>query len=169
MSVLKFQRIETPLPEGWRSEELHRVASACAGAIAKGEASGWEMGATENGDPQVYVLGPPPDYDCILCISRLGRHYVIEAGNGRVVFEHGKLMLLAEQATAVLRRRKTAIVTRSRRFNRSSSRAAASSRQPDHPAPQGCELLRINDEIGDECHRQYCKSPARSHRRPPLR
>ena len=103
MSVLKFPRVETPLPEGWRSEELHRVASACAGAIAKGEASGWEVGATESGDPQVYVLGPPPDYDCILCISRLGRHYVIEDGNGRVLFEHGNLMLLAEQATAVLR------------------------------------------------------------------
>jgi hypothetical protein len=112
MSVLKFQRIETPLPGGWRSEELHRVASACAGAIAKGEASGWEIGATENGDPQVYVLGPPADYDCILCISRLGRHYVIEDGNGRVVFEHGNLMLLAEQATAVLRRRKAALVAR---------------------------------------------------------
>ena len=112
MSVLKFQRVETPLPEGWRSEELHRVASACAGAIAKGEASGWEIGATENGDPQVYVLGPPPDYDCLLCISRLGRHYVVEDGSGRVVYEHGNLMLLAEQATAVLRRRKTAIMAR---------------------------------------------------------
>ena len=112
MSIVQFPRIETPLPEGWRSEELQRVTSACAGAIAKGEASEWEIGTTDNGDPQIYLLGPPPDYDCILCISRLGRHYVIEDGNGRVVFEHGNLMLLAEQATAVLNRRKTAIMAR---------------------------------------------------------
>ena len=37
-------------------------------------------GTTEHGDPQVYLIGPPPDYDCILSISRLGRLYVIEDG-----------------------------------------------------------------------------------------
>jgi hypothetical protein len=37
---------------------------------------------------------------------------VIEDGNGRVLFEHDDPMLLAEQATAALRRRKAAIVAR---------------------------------------------------------
>ena len=58
------------------------------------------------------LLGPPPDYDCILCISRLGRIYVIEDGAGRVLFEHDNPMLLVEQATAALRRRKATIVAR---------------------------------------------------------
>jgi hypothetical protein len=83
-----------------------------AGAMKAGEASGWDVGMTEQGDPQIYLLGPPPDYDCILCISRLGGRYVIEDGSGRVLFEHDNPMLLAEQATAALRRRKAAIVAR---------------------------------------------------------
>ena len=58
------------------------------------------------------LLGPPPDYDCILSISRLGRLYVIEDGHGRVLFEHDNPMLLAEQATAALRRRKASLVAR---------------------------------------------------------
>jgi hypothetical protein len=36
----------------------------------------------------VFLVGPPPDYDCITSISRLGRLYVIEDGAGRVLFEH---------------------------------------------------------------------------------
>jgi hypothetical protein len=112
MTVLEFPRSQKLPPEGWRSDEMNRLVNACAGAIAKGEASGWEVGTTENGDPQIYLLGPPPDYDCILCISRLGRHYLIEDGSGKVVFEHDNLMLLAEQAATVLSRRKTAIVAR---------------------------------------------------------
>lgn len=112
MNIVEFSRTQKPVVEGWRNEEVQRVVNACAGSLANGEVSGWEVGETENGDPQIYVIGPPPDYDCMLCISRLGRHYIIEDGHGRVVFEHGNLMLLAEQATAVLRRRKAAVITR---------------------------------------------------------
>jgi hypothetical protein len=112
MTVLKFERPLGPVSGGWQSAELQQVVSACAGSIASGEAIGWEVGCTESGDPQVYLLGPPPDYDCILCISRLGRLYVIEDGSGQVLFEHDNPMLLAEQAAAALRRRKAAIVAR---------------------------------------------------------
>jgi hypothetical protein len=111
-NVVKFPRPAEPNGQGWQSTELQQVMQTCAASIATGEASGWEVGATELGDPQVYLVGPPPDYDCILCISRLGRRYLIEDGNGRVVFEHDNPMLLAEQATAALRRRKAAIVAR---------------------------------------------------------
>jgi hypothetical protein len=112
MTVLEFPRAPIDLPEGWRSVELQRLAFACAGAIAAGEASGWEVAMTECGDPQLYLLGPAPDYDCILCISRLGHRYVVEDGRGRLLLEHGNLIWLAEQAAAELRRRKGAIAAR---------------------------------------------------------
>jgi hypothetical protein len=112
MSVVQFSRPPAPAPKGWQSAELQQVMAVSAGAIKAGEASGWDVGMTEQGDPQIYLLGPPPDYDCILCISRLGGRYVIEDGSGRVLFEHDNPMLLAEQATAALRRRKAAIVAR---------------------------------------------------------
>jgi hypothetical protein len=111
-NVVKFPRPTEPDGQGWQSTEMQQVMQTCAASIAAGEASGWEVGATELGDPQVYLVGPSPDYDCILCISRIGRRYLIEDGNGNVVFEHDNPMLLAEQATAALRRRKAAIVAR---------------------------------------------------------
>jgi hypothetical protein len=112
MSVVNFPRVVSAADKGRHPVELQQVMAACAGSIAAGEASGWETGSTERGDPQVYLLGPPPDHDCILCISRIGRRYIIEDGNGRVLFEHDDPMLLGEQATAALRRRKAAIVAR---------------------------------------------------------
>jgi hypothetical protein len=112
MTVVKFPRRARPLPQGWQPEELRQVVGACAGAVSVGEASGWDVGATERGDPQLYLIGPPPDHECILCISRIGRRYVIEDGKGGLVFEHDNPMLLAEQAIAALRRRKVAIVAR---------------------------------------------------------
>jgi hypothetical protein len=111
-NVVRFPRPVEPGGQGWQPAELQQVVQTCAASIAAGEASGWEIGTTELGDPQVYLVGPPPDYDCILCVSRLGRRYLIEDGNGNMVFEHDNPMLLAEQATAALRRRKAAIVAR---------------------------------------------------------
>jgi hypothetical protein len=70
------------------------------------------VGTTEYGDPQLYLLGPAPDHDCILSISRLGRLYVLEDGKGQVVFENDNIMLMAEQTCGALRKRKTEIVAR---------------------------------------------------------
>jgi hypothetical protein len=112
MNVVKFPCIQAQAAQGWQSAELQQFVAVSANAIAAGEASGWEIGETEQGDPQVFLVGPAPDYDCILCISRLGRVYVIEDGNGRVLLEHDNPLLLADQATAALRRRKASIVAR---------------------------------------------------------
>jgi hypothetical protein len=109
-TVVEFPRRSERLPVGWRGDELQQIVAACSGSVSVGEASGWEIGVTDSGDPQVYLIGPPPDYDCILCISRVGRHYVIEDGHGRVLLEHDSPMLLAEQALAALRRRKMALL-----------------------------------------------------------
>ena len=111
MTVLKF-RHRSAESKGWRSAELQQFLEVSSQAIAAGEASGWEAATTENGDPQVFLIGPPPDYDCILSISRLGNTYVIEDGVGQVVLEHDNPMRLAEQATAALRRRKNALIAR---------------------------------------------------------
>jgi hypothetical protein len=108
MNVLTFPLPSAAMPPA----ELRRVIDACKEAIASGAASGWELGETELGDPQVYLLGPPPNYDCILAISRLGNTYILEDGNGRILFENNDPVLLAERATAALRRCKSAIVAR---------------------------------------------------------
>jgi hypothetical protein len=112
MTILQFPKPAESLPQGWHAAELQQVINACAGSVAKGEASGWEVGVTDYGDPQLHLMGPPPNYECIVSISRLGRLYVLEDGNGRVVFEHDNPMLLAEQAKQMLHRRKAAIVAR---------------------------------------------------------
>jgi hypothetical protein len=112
MTVVKFPRRNEQAGDGWQSAELQQFLSVSANAIAAGEASGWDVSSTENGDPQVFLIGPPPDYECILSISRLGGLYVIEDGAGRVLLEQHSPVRLAEQATAALRRRKAALVAR---------------------------------------------------------
>ena len=113
MTVVLFPRkAPAQSPDGWRPAEMNQFIAVSASAIASGEASGWEVGSTERGDPQVFLIGPPPDYACILSISRLGNVYVIEDGAGRLLFENDNPMLLTEQAVAALRRRKGAIVAR---------------------------------------------------------
>ena len=71
MNVVKFPRVTTQLPMAGNRPNCSSSWRPAADAIAAGEASGWEVGVTENGDPQVYLIGPPPDHDCILCISRV--------------------------------------------------------------------------------------------------
>lgn len=110
MKVVSFPSRKAPMPRGWQSAELHRLVEACAAYFPSGLAGGWEVGETERGDPQFYLLGPAPEHDCILSISRLGRLYVLEDGYGRVLFEHDNLVPLAEQAAAALRRKKQAIL-----------------------------------------------------------
>jgi hypothetical protein len=111
MTVVKFPvRSQVMPPPGWQQDELQQIVAACSGSIAAGEASGWDVGVTEHGEPQVYLIGPPPDYNCILCISRIGGRYVIEDGFGRVLLEQDSTLQLAEQALAALRRRKAALL-----------------------------------------------------------
>jgi hypothetical protein len=111
MNVVQFPlkpANETAL--GWQGAEVQRLMSASAAYLANGQGSTWEFGETERGDPQFYLLGPGPEQECVLSISRLGRLYVLEDGNGHVIFEHDNLMLLAEQAATALRHKKQAIL-----------------------------------------------------------
>ena len=108
MTVLKFAPPEN-LPSDWQFTEVQKLVAACSGSLSSGDASGWEVGKTEAGDPQLYLLGPAPDYDCILSVSRLESLYVLEDGNGRVLFENWNLALLAQHARAALSRCKMII------------------------------------------------------------
>ena len=113
MKVVQFPtRTAAGSPGIWPSAELQNVIDACAASISRGDVGGWEVGATEAGDPQLYLLGPAPDHECILCVSRLGRLYVLEDGQGRIVFEHDAMGVLIEQVRGALSRKKAAIVAR---------------------------------------------------------
>ncbi|MCC6776277.1 MAG: hypothetical protein IT537_06510 [Hyphomicrobiales bacterium] len=98
--------------DGWAAAELREILQSLAPQLDRGEASGWDVGVTDRGDPQFYLLGPPPDGDCVLCISRLGRLYVLEDGAGHLVSEHNSLGVLAEQIRSMLGKRRGQIAAR---------------------------------------------------------
>ena len=113
MKVVQFPtQSATSSDREWQSGEVQSVVEACGASISRGDISGWAIGTTETGDPQLYLLGPEPDHECVLCISRLGRLYVLEDGQGHVVFEHDAMSILAEQVRGTLRRQKSAIAAR---------------------------------------------------------
>jgi hypothetical protein len=110
MSVVRFPG--TQLPHNWQRSEMNTLLAACGESLEKGTVTGWEVGETENGDPQLYLLGPAPDHACILCVSRLGRLYVLEDGEGRILCEHDALGNLSDQVRHALRHKKAAIIAR---------------------------------------------------------
>ena len=86
-------------PSGpWSAQELATLVSIYEAHAAAGDASGWDVGATEVGDPQFYILGLAPDLDCAMTISRVGRLYVRENGAGQVLDEDPSLTALAARA-----------------------------------------------------------------------
>jgi hypothetical protein len=89
MSVIDFPQ-RAPRSDGWRPDELRQLAALF-------EMNPWDIGATEQGEPQFYVLGPAPDHTCVLCVSRLAHGYVLEDCAGRILCEAPALHLLAEQ------------------------------------------------------------------------
>jgi len=112
MTVIAFPSKLQREDGSWPAAELNEIVEKFAPQLSSGEAGGWNVGVTDIGDPQFYLLGPPPDDECILCISRLGRVYVLEDGAGQILFEHDSLLVLAEQARSALRKKKTQIVAR---------------------------------------------------------
>jgi hypothetical protein len=111
MTVIEFPK-SGGYPRGWQATEKNAITGACSASIAAGTASGLETGATEVGDPQFYLLGPPPRQDCILCISRLGRRYVLEDGCGTVLFVNTCMDALTQQMRTILHRKRASIVAR---------------------------------------------------------
>jgi hypothetical protein len=111
MTVIAFQPRMLQLDGPWRTGELNAMVETLMPEATRPGGLGWDVGLTEIGDPQFYLLGPPQD-DCLLCISRIGRRYVLEDGAGQVLFEHYRLSLLVERARSALQKRKAQIVAR---------------------------------------------------------
>lgn len=101
MQVVEFPP-QVAARAGWDDEELRVLLAACEAEVAKGRASSWEIATTETGDPQLYLIGPAPEAECILSLSRLGRLYLLEDGQGRVVGEYRSAAALAEAVRANL-------------------------------------------------------------------
>ena len=111
MSIVEFPA-RTRSPSGhWRADELEQLVDLF-GAHANKGVTGWDTGVTEQGDPQFYVLGPAPDHDCVLCVSRLAQGYVLEDGAGRVLGEAPSLDRFAEQAANAAVRRGRSFIAR---------------------------------------------------------
>jgi hypothetical protein len=100
MSVVAFKRRQDA--GAWSDRELNTIAAALNAALAPSAGRGWETGMTDSGDAQFYLLGPRPDQNCELCVSRIGRLYVLEDGSGRLLFEHPSLDLVALHARAAV-------------------------------------------------------------------
>ena len=110
MNVLTFQRKQDG--ELWSDTELQTLLAALNAAFGPEDGRGWETGTTEKGDPQFYLLGPVPEQACRLCVSRVGRRYILEDGAGRLVFEHQSLPLVALHAKAAVSSRRWSLAAR---------------------------------------------------------
>jgi len=100
MSVVAFERKQDTA--AWTEAELNTIVAALQTAMATATGRAWETGATENGDVQFYLLGPRPEQACELCLSRVGRRYILEDGSGRLLFEHRNLDLVVLHAKAAV-------------------------------------------------------------------
>ncbi len=101
MTVVAFKSPAGEESGTWRYDELQQLVGIFAAHAARGDASDWAVAATEAGDPQFYLLGERPAQDCVLTISRLGRDYVLEDGEGAVIAENHNLPLIADKAISL--------------------------------------------------------------------
>ena len=112
MTVIAFARKPAQQDGVWQAHELNTMQRTFADKVANGEASGWAIGSTEAGDPQFYLLGAPPDEDCILSVSRIGRVYILEDGAGLVLYEGVGFADICKRAKAFLCQTRASITAR---------------------------------------------------------
>lgn len=111
MNIVEFPRRAESATSDWRPDELQHLLELVHARKAKAGLT-WDVGLTEAGDPQFYVLGPAPDHDCVLCVSRLAQGYVLEDGTGRLLGEAPALDQFAEQAARAAVRRGRSFIAR---------------------------------------------------------
>jgi hypothetical protein len=111
MNIVEFPCRDVSGSPDWRADELRQL-TALFGTDQTQAGITWEVGATEAGDPQFYLLGPAPDHECLLCISRLAHGYVLEDGAGRLLGEAPALHHFAEQAARAALRSGRSFVAR---------------------------------------------------------
>ena len=99
MNVIRFTPATSAL-RSWSPHELEALVSVYDAHAARGDASSWDVGATELEDPQFFVLGPAPELACIVAVSRVGRIYVLENGTGQLLEEGTSLDSVVARAKA---------------------------------------------------------------------
>ncbi|ETR79065.1 hypothetical protein X566_10930 [Afipia sp. P52-10] len=111
-NVIAFHPLERP--HCWSQDELQEMVALYSAHASRRKFSAWDTGKTDLGDPQFYIVGRRPELDCVLCLTRIGRLYVLEDGEGSVVAESVHLADVTEAASAMLKpRRHPSLVARS--------------------------------------------------------
>ncbi|MBY0361440.1 MAG: hypothetical protein K2X45_05990 [Phreatobacter sp.] len=115
-NVVTFPRAACERPQTWqriwRQDELQSLVALYAAQARHSEVVAWDVGTTEAGDPQFYLIGPGPEHDCLLCVSRIGRLYVLEDAYGGLLAEDGRLGAVTDKAARALSQRHSAFVVR---------------------------------------------------------
>ncbi len=106
MSIVEFPR-SFPASGAWSADELQQLI-----ALFRDGGTSYATGTTERGDPQFYLLGPAPEHDCMLCVSRLAQTYVLEDGEGRLIGETPTLDGFAVEAACAAVRGSRSLVAR---------------------------------------------------------
>ena len=112
MNVVPFALKTSTSLRSWSSHELETLVSVYECHAARGDACGWDIGATELDDPQFYIIGPAPELDCVATISRVGRIYVLENGAGHLIDEGPSLETVAARAKMPARKDKVSLCAR---------------------------------------------------------
>lgn len=86
----------------WHHDELQRLVSLHAAHMSSGAVTEWDVASTEADDPQFYLIGPAPDHDCVLSVSRVGGIYVLQDMNGTVIAENTQLQPIVDAASRAL-------------------------------------------------------------------
>lgn len=111
-NVVTFHAPERP--HCWCQDELQEMVALYSAHASRSKLTSWDTGKTELGDPQFYIIGNTPELDCVLCLTRVGRLYVLEDGVGSVVTESVHLKDVTETASAMLApRKRPSLVVRS--------------------------------------------------------
>jgi hypothetical protein len=106
MSVQNVVEFRAPeLPAYWRQDELQQLLSLHSAYQERHNGASWSVGRTELGDPQFYLVGDAPELDCVMSVTRIGRLYVLEDGEGAVVTEDARLAQITQSASKMLTRK----------------------------------------------------------------
>ena len=98
MNVVPFTPVTARCLRSCSAHELETLVSVYAAHASRGDAVAWDISATEFDDPQFFILGPAPDFDCIVAIARVGGIYILENGTGQLLDEGASLETLAARA-----------------------------------------------------------------------
>jgi hypothetical protein len=97
---------------GWTTDEFEELMRLYSSQACRRNVS-WSTAMTEPGDPQFFLIGPEPEADCVLAISRLRGKYVLEDGEARPLCEGRVLSDVVQEAQRMLPRRfKPSLVAR---------------------------------------------------------